>query len=390
MKTSILFIVTQGEMGGAQKYVFDLAAHLDKNRFEVEVFQGAEKQDLKNRLQKSGIQTGIIKHLRRNINPLRDIAAVFEIATLIKSRAPDIVHLNSSKAGFLGSIAARLAGFENVVFTAHGFAFLEPNSWLVKKIYFWAEKIASSFRKKIISVSETDRQAALRYRIANPKQIVTIHNGISPSTLSGRSGSNLLPEPVEGRIIGTIANLYPTKGINYLIDAAKIVTTDFPIAKFVVIGEGAERPNLESRIKHYGLKDQFLLLGEKENASQYLADFDIFALPSVKEGLPYTILEAAAAGRPIVATSVGGIPEMVTSLSFPPRQGGIEGGSKPSGILVEPKNPRALAQAIIFLLTNPDLAKTLGRQARERVKEFSLQKMVRATEKMYSELIIDY
>lgn len=412
----IIYFITQGEMGGAQKYVFDLATHLPANEFDIAVFMGPEKQDLKIALHKKGIRTGIVKNLVRNINPARDIAAIFEIRKIIRAERPDIVHLNSTKAGFLGSLAARLAGFGNVIFTAHGFSFLEPASGFLKFFYLWAEKIARPFRKIIITVSEADRKAAIKYKLGRPENIIAIHNGIRSNSPPHEEGSGEVPSakttmtpswspPHEGEkiVIGAIANLYPTKGIKYLIEAAKIVVTKFPIAKFVIIGEGSERNNLESRIKDLSLEKNFRLLGAVSNTLEYLSQFHIFILPSVKEGFPYSILEAMAAGLPIVSTAVGGIPEMINRpLSFrhpgAPQSGaigsrdsigppGLQNDTKNNGMLVPPKDPRALAQAIVYLLENPEVAKTLGRNAQEKVKTFSLEKMLRETNAVYQELL---
>ncbi len=400
-RLKVLYVITQGELGGAQRYVLDLTKALDKTKYEVIAAMGPEKLELKNQLEAVGVPVKLLEHLRRSLRPSHDLLAILELKNLIEREKPDLVHLNSSKAGFLGSLAARLAGVKNVIFTAHGFAFLEPHNWFVRRLYFWAEKIATYFRRKIICVSEFDRQAAIQARMCSSEKLVTIHNGISPINVIA-SASEAIPsngEIASSRpggtrndneiIIGTIANLYPTKGIKYLIDAAHLLDTKYEIrnTRYLIIGEGSERSYLESRIKNYGLQDKFLLVGAKKDAGQYLSQFDIFVLPSLKEGFPYTILEAMAQGLPIVATSVGGVPEMITPYSFPsPGDGEGKGEVEANGLLVPPKNPQALAEAIIKLIQNPELAKTLGARARARVKEFSLEQMVRATEEVYKKL----
>src|SRR3989344_2985002 len=126
----ILYIITQGEMGGAQRYVYDLATGLDPKQYKVTVAVGNERGDLEKKLSAAGISTRVLRHLKRAINPWHDLLVLWEIRRLIQAVKPDIVHLNSTKAGFVGSIAAAMAGARNVVFTAHGFAFLEPGSAL--------------------------------------------------------------------------------------------------------------------------------------------------------------------------------------------------------------------------------------------------------------------
>lgn len=374
-KVKILYVITQGEMGGAQRYVFDLANFLDKDRYEILVAAGPEKKDLPDRLAGINVATAVIPSLVRNISPISDIRAIFELKRLYQTCQPDIIHLNSSKAGVLGSLAARLAGMTKVIFTAHGFAFLEPRSILTRGIYYWAERLASKFRGKIITVSDYDRQQAIKANIAPTEKLVTIHNGIEADKSAGYDNSVARPFIGQSIDVGTIANLYKTKGLEYLVDAAKLALKDFPQVRFVVIGEGTERANLESRISNLGLEDNFKLVGEKPNAARYLSQFNIFILPSIKEGFPYTLLEAMAAGLPIVATRVGGIPEAMID--------------QKTGILVEPKNPPALANAIADLLRHPEKAKALGAAAREQVKKFSLERMVRETETVYSSILND-
>lgn len=371
---SICYLVTQGEFGGAQRYVFDLATNRDKQKYECLVLMGPEKLDLKERLEQKGVPAHIVKNLVRAIHPLKDIKAILELKEIFAKLEPDIIHLNSGKAGFLGSIAAWLAGSRNVVFTAHGFTFLEPNPWPFKLLYLLAEKIAGPLRKKIICVSKFDKQQALKYKVGAPEQLVTIHNGYDLDKIKIQK-SKFKTANQNSKIVGTIANLYPTKGINYLIDAAHILYSKFhiPDSEFVVIGEGRERKNLESRIKKLGLEKNFFLLGAKPNAAQYLSGFDIFVLPSVKEGFPYTILEAMAAGLPIVATQVGGIPEAITH--------------QKEGLLVPAQNPEALAEAILKLLGDPNLAQTLARNAENKVSEFSLSAMLARTQRVYEEVL---
>ncbi len=370
----ILYIITQGEMGGAQRYVFDLATNLDKTRYEILAAVGTENPDLNNSLLKKGIKTAGLHHLKRSISPGHDLLAIFEIKKLIKKYQPDIVHLNSSKAGVLGSIAAYLAGNRNVVFTAHGFAFLEPNNFLVKQIYFWAEKFASLFRKKIITVSDFDRTSAIADKLSGPEKLITVHNGIilsSPPHEGGPEGvaeqKNTMTSPNPSSrggvkpVIGTIAHDYPTKDLKTLRAAFEIVKEEFPQAELKIVS---------------GVTD----------AVKLLSGFDVYVCSSVKEGFPYTILEAMRAGLPIVSTNVGGIPEAITPYLSPSPLAGEGGGEGAVGILVPPKNPEALAQAIKQLLVNPELALKLGQNAQKKVQQFSLDKMLAETERVYQSL----
>ncbi len=412
-KKKILYIITQSDFGGAQRYVFDLATHFGAD-FDVMVAAGNDGDgELFKRLEKSSIKASQLKYLKRAINPYHDLMAFFEIKRLIKKELPDIIHLNSTKAGILGSLAKKFqvsrlpkpgnggrARFKlQIVYTAHGWVFNEPLGWLKKKIYLWLEKFTARYKNKIICVSEYDRQIAVKNGF-DAKKLITIHNGIDFENLrflekdiarkelfqklsfkfpacqslamAGRQASSF-------KLIGSIANLYPTKGIEYFVHAAHMLNTKYKIqnTKYIVIGEGAERDKLENMIKKYNLADKFFLIGHLKNASQYLKAFDIFVLPSVKEGFPYVILEALSASLPIIATKVGGIPEMIISSSplF------VKGGS--GGILIEPKNPRQLAEKISHLLQNKEICHNLSINARLAVREnFSLEKMINKTKKL--------
>ncbi|MCX6785461.1 MAG: glycosyltransferase [Candidatus Komeilibacteria bacterium] len=330
LRKKILFLVTQSEWGGAQEYIFNLATNLDKNQYEVLVLAGRGNGELFNKLSQAQISWQKLKYTRRAINPTLDKLAVWELYKIFKKEQPDVIHLNSSKIGFLGSIAARLCqgfgrrraiaalatargqGKFKIIYTAHGWVFTEPLPYLTKKLYFWIEKTSAKWKDAIITVCEANRQIALQHNFKS--NIITIHNAVNPKQLSFLSKENarnflkLLPtDPV----IGTIANFYKTKGLNFLIEAAGNLVKDYPNLKTVIIGDGPERKNLEALILKLNLTDKVILTGSLPKAHQYLKAFDLFVLSSVKEGLPYAVLQAMAAEIPIVATRVGGLPEIL-------------------------------------------------------------------------------
>lgn len=442
----ILYIITQSDFGGAQRYVFDLATRLS-GEFEVVVAAGKDgNAELFNNLRKSDfrkIKIIRLKHLSRAINPWHDLLAFFEIRNLIKKELPDIIHLNSTKAGIIGSLASRFVFWNSrresalrhalsratpfVIYTAHGWVFNEPLNYFKKKLYFWLEKFTAKYKNKIICVSEYDKQVALKNNFP-PEKLIAIYNGIDFNNL------NFLPKDKakeilfskihnskliihNSTIIGSIANLYPAKGIEYLIEAAKIIikrndtregvtspnnslTAVIPKTynlKFIVIGEGEERPKLEALIKKYYLENNFFLLGHIPNASQYLKAFDIFVLPSVKEGLPYALLEAASAEIPVIATRVGGVPEIFSTNiaktnssslpfqktpSFPPpfSKGGL------GGILINPKTSKELAEKIIYLLQNQEISHKLAENNLAIAQsKFGIDKMIEKTKQIYNQ-----
>ncbi|MDO8667571.1 MAG: glycosyltransferase family 4 protein [bacterium] len=411
----ILFFITQSEFGGAQRYVFDLANNL-KGDFEVAVALGEQANNgkLAKILSENNIKYYIIPHLKRSISPINDILAFFEIIKLIKSYRPDIVHLNSSKISILGSIAAfviklRVASYElRVIYTVHGWVFNEPLPICQKWFYKFAEKFTARFKDKIICVSEFDKQIALKFKIAPENKLITIHNGLAPINFCPEKEAKkiiyskiqpviLEPKAIESRvlsatqqdsigrsapsrmtndiIIGSIGNLYKTKGYEYFIQAADILINQHHLsAAFIIIGEGEERKTLENLIAKLNLKNNFILTGRLDDAAKLLPALNLYVCSSVKEGLPYSVLEAMSAGLPIATTDVGGIPEMIED--------------KKTGLLVGPADPNDLAENIKTLLNNKTLATELGRRAQEIASaEFGLEKMIEATKNVFTSFL---
>jgi len=361
-KNKILYIITQSQWGGAQRYVFDLAVGF-KDEFEVAVACGTGG-NLIGRLEKEGIQVFRLKNIVRQISPWRDLLCFWDLYFLIRRQRPNIVHTNSSKAEILGNMAARLAGVKKIIFTAHGFAFNEDAGFLKKRIYIFWEKIANLFCDRIICVSNFDMERALENGIASREKMMVIHNGIEI-----REEKEIAKIEKEKIVIGSVANLYQNKGLEYLIQAAAILKDrNLGNLEFQIVGEGPKREFLETEIKKSKL-DNFKLLGFKEDAKKYMENFDIFVLPSLKEGFPYAILEAMAIGLPIVATRVGGVPEAVIN--------------EENGFLVESKNPVDLAEKIGILIADQELRKKFGSRGRNLVREnFSLTKMLEETKKV--------
>lgn len=387
-KKKILYLITQSELGGAGCYVLDLIKEL-KTEFDVEVGFGEQGGlgEIAEKLKELNIRTHILTHLKREVLPFNDFFVLFELISLIRKVKPDIIHLNSSKISILGSIATKICSIlffpSYVIYTVHGWVFNEPLKKWKKSFYFYAEKITSRFKDRLICVSEFDRKIAIEKKIAPAEKLTVIHNGIEPiNFLPGEQAKKKLCFQVpplldkergtEGEvIIGSIGNLYKTKGFEYLIEAVSILIKDYklPITA-VVIGGGNERKNLESLVKKSELEKNFFLVGRIDNAAQLLTAFDIYVCSSVKEGLSYTIIEAMMAGLPIIATNVGGNPELIKD--------------NKTGLLVKSKNSKQLANKIKQFINNPELRRILSSQAKINArKNFGLDKMIKKTKKIY-------
>ncbi|MFH0856542.1 MAG: glycosyltransferase family 4 protein [bacterium] len=402
----ILYIITQSEWGGAQKYVFDLAKSYLEQGLEVGVAAGTDKGDLFNNL--SALESDKLtlfreKYLVRNISPYYDFLEFLRLIKIIWKFKPDIVHLNSSKAGILGTFAGWTCNFLKnppipllksgrfkVVYTAHGFVFNENLSILIYLFYLWTEKICSFFRDKIITVSYYDFKSAIGKKVIKKNKMEVIHNGIdlekgsqllskveargklkeiAVERFAGSLGGELIESP-DAKIIGTVANLYENKGLKYLIEAAAMVLKDMPNCVFILIGSGEQENKLKKLIYDYKLQNNFFMLGQVKAAYQYLKGFDIFCLPSIKEGLPYCLLEALMAGLPIVATNAGGNPEIV-------RDGD-------NGFLMDAKDAEKIAEKLKILLKDDALMIKMGKISYGLAGDFSLEKMVEKTMGVYN------
>lgn len=380
-KRRILYIITKSVWGGAAKYVFDLATHLPNDQFKVFVAAG-DKGRFAQQIMEQKIPYYRITNFQRTINPLKDLFAFFEILSLLFQLKPDIIHTNSSKAGGIVGLAGwiyRILTNRQIklIFTAHGWALSEDRpQWQIKLIKL-SSQLTALFYDKIICVSDFDRQMAIKNKIASANKLVTIHNGIDLATISfiprEKAQQKILSNkalPADRLVIGTIAEWTKNKGLIYLLEAVKQIKQPFDL---VLIGSG-ENPDKE---KMYRLTEKYKNIHLIEFVPEainhivdYLKAFDIFVLPSIKEGLPYTIIEAMAAQLPIIATDVGGIPEMIID--------------QENGLLIQPKNSQQLAEKITYLLDNPEIAKQLAQKAKQKAeKEFNLEKMVRQTKELY-------
>ena len=299
MKKKVLFVITKSTVGGAQRYVYDLATNLPED-YEPVVAAGGTGALLR-MLSQKGIRTIAIPHLERDISVFKEFRVLFFLIALFKKEKPDIVHLNSSKIGALGALAGRIAGIPKIIFTAHGWAFGEQTGIISKMFRYIASWITALLVHRVIAVSEYDKKHS-----PIPSKTICIYNGIDAHFSFGSGGAIRTAFPKGVRITGTIGELTKNKNQMALIEEAK----NNPNLYVAIVGEGEDREYLEKKIAEYGLTERVKLFGFMP-AQDVLRGFDVFALPSLKEGLPYALLEAKAAGLPIVANRVGGVGEIL-------------------------------------------------------------------------------
>jgi len=375
---TLVFIITKSNWGGAQRYVFDLATAM-RERFLVKVILGGEGP-LAEKLKGAGIEVITIAALGRDVSFIKDVKSGWKIWRALSRIKPDIVHVNSSKIGGIGSLAARLAFVPKIIFTAHGWAWNEDRSSLQKAVIAFLAWLTIIFSHKTIAVSLAIKKQVLYFPFIKNK-IVVISLGISPVDYLAKEEAQLKllgSTPDENVcVIGSIGELHPIKGHNYAIEAVAELISKGKKMKYVMCGEGACRPVLEKKIKDLQetnprseLAQNIILAGNVPEAARYLKAFDIFLFPSLSEALGYAALEAGAAGLPVIASAVGGVPEIIDDMV--------------SGILIQKEKPSEIVAAIELLLDKPELQQKYGSALHEKVmKDYSMEKMIEETEKIY-------
>lgn len=377
-RPKILYVITKGNWGGAQRYVFDLATSLTHSQStfqagkpDIAVIYGSPGK-LPGELENHGIRTIQIKSLKRDVNPLLDLQSFKALLKIFREEKPDIVHLNASKIGGLGALAARLAGVPKIIFTAHGWAWNEDRPFISKTLIILAHWLTIILCHKTIAVCEAIKKQAVKLPLVGEHKIVVVPNGIDPITFEEKTTARLKIGGGSEKIwIGTVAELHKNKGLDILIDAFAATNHESHNAALYIIGEGEERKSLEKQIKSLGLSNRIHLVGFISDAERLLKAFDVFVLPSRTEAFPYVILEAGLAQLPIVASAVGGIPEIIKNLK--------------TGLLVKRGDRNELASILELLVTDSALVAEIGQGIRKKVENnYSKNVMVEKTLSVYN------
>ena len=365
MTHRILYIITKANWGGAQRYVFDLAISAKGAGHEVLVVSGTEGE-LTERLRTAGIAVKSIVSLGRDIKIFAELRALRDLVRITRNYSPDVIHGNSSKGGIFSGIAGRICNVPHIVFTAHGWAFNEARPWWQKKIIALVHWKTVLLSHQTICVSQAIARDIAHFPFVRSK-LVVITNGIDPAPLLPKDEARThLASFTAPLWVGTIAELHPIKQLGVLIQAFAKIASTHQDTVLVLMGEGEERERLETLVQKEGLATRVHFCGQVRDAASYLSALDIFVLPSRSEALAYVLLEAGNASLPVVASNVGGIPEVITN--------------QENGILVPSGDSGAIAEALTTLLGNEALRAKLGRALHERVlRVFSKEKMLRET-----------
>ena len=380
-RTRVLHPITRMIIGGAQENTMLTAACLDQNRWDVSVVCGPQtgsEGSLIDAVRSRKIPLCIERTLVREIHPLKDLLALFRLTRRMRNGKYTVVHTHSSKAGILGRWAAKLAGVPVIVHTVHGWGHHERQHPIVRWIYVLAEKVTLPITDRLIVVSGLNIDKGLEDGIGERDDYVVIRSGIELDRFMNpkRTGEEMREElgiPLGVPVIGTVTRLSEQKApLDFLAAAAKVHEQNSDV-RFVMVGDGPLLTEVQDRITNLGLNHRVCLTGLRRDIPELLGAFDIFALSSLWEGLPRVLPQAMAAGLPLVATSVDGSAEVI--------EDGI------NGLLTQPGDPISLSKAMTRLLSDRDLAKSMGKKNRTKVDEFGAQRMVHLIEELYCEIL---
>ena len=365
-KIKIIYLITELSIGGAQNALTRLLSGLDRASYEPYVaclYNG------------DGVAAESIRQLGIPVTDLgmkfkRNLGAFFRIYRLLRKVKPDILHTLMFHANIPGRIIGRLTGVPIIISS-------ERTMEMESRFRLWLNQLTAHLADRITCVSQKVADFAIREIKIPQEKIIIIPNGISMDqyshirSLSEERISLGLPE---GLLIGTVSRAHPIKGLAILLDAFAMLLIDRPQVHLVLVGSGPQLHELQQQANKLGLEGHVIFLGERRDIPSILAAIDIFVLPSLFEGMPNAVLEAMASGLPVVATSVGGTPEVIMD--------GV------TGLLVPPGNPTALTNAMVRLLEDPGLRSEMGQAAYMRVKQYYTQEqMVQKTELLYQDLM---
>lgn len=376
-KIKVLHIITNLPVGGAQDNTLITVDKLDKNRYDVTLMCAAEGDWLDRALGLNDVKLIFVNELIRPIHLLNDIIALIKIYRIIRRGKYDIVHTHSSKPGFSGRIAASLAKVPTIIHTVHGFPFNDFMNPVARTFFINLERALAKISQVLVTVSRLNLDKILELNIAERSQLINIYSGIYFDKFSNRVDITAKKKELkinpDLKVVGMVGRLSKQKSPQYFVEAIPDILLKNPDTCFLLIGDGELRNELEEQIIRLNIQGYTTILGFRDDVPDLMQILDVFVLSSCWEGLGRSLTEAMYLRRPVVATCVEGVPELVISGE--------------TGILVPPRDPKAISLAVTELLNNPDKAKAMGEKSRKKVAEkFSAQKMVEQIDQLYQDM----
>ncbi len=352
----VLQVITNLELGGAQKATLNLSKWLLERGHDVIVVSSSRGFLYGKAKGIFGGRFKEVRFLKREVNPVYDLIAFFSLFIFILENKFDIVHTHTSKAGILGRWAAFFALRTKSIHTVHGFAFHDYQNWIVRHIFIILERVTAVVTDRIIVVSESIKNKGLKNRIASEDKYSIVYELVN---VTNRSGSRFMLEEKSYQKasyrIGMIAALKPQKNPQDFVKLAVIMMKKRKNLEFLLVGDGVLKNRLNKMVEEYNIKENFKILGWREDAYDLMKSFDVLVLTSLFEGQPHVIIEAMSLGIPIVATRVDGIKDIIINGS--------------NGFLFPPKKLYQMARCIEKILDNDELKKVLSSNARNYFRE---------------------
>jgi len=361
--TRVLYLITDLDVGGAERVLLEVVRRLDRERYRPAVCSLAPPGDLAREFDRLGVPV-----FGLGMTGYRHLLRAGRLFALLRRHRFDILHTHLCHANVLGRVVGRLAGVPVVVSTTH---VAEPRRW-----HLLLERGTASLVDRVVAVSEAVGRYMIEQARIPAEKVLVIRNGVDPSRFRVPRGEFRQREgiPADRLLVTSVGRLHEQKGLGWLLEAARLVVSEWPEVRFLVVGEGPERKELLRLRDRAGLEEYVRFLGFRPDVPQILADSDVFVLPSLWEGLAIALLEAMAAGLPVVVTDVEGVREVVTDGE--------------TGLVVPPADAGALSSALGRLLSDPGLRKRLARAGRERViRHFGWGKVVSDTMALYDTLL---
>ena len=386
----VIHVITRLDYGGSAQNTMLTALGHDREQFEPLVVAGypgdwdaqggqAATEENCRRLEKAAVRWMILPSLTREVNPFKDVQALWQLTRLFRQERPALVHTHTSKAGVLGRVAAWFARVPVIVHTPHGHVFYGHfgpiRSWLFLQI----ERVLSAITDRLIALTEAERQDHLDRNVGKAGRFAVVPSGIDRERFGrARVQGNQQPDwfgcPPDSLVVGSVGWLTDVKGHEYLIEAVAKLKQDFPSLHLVIIGSGDRQEALLKLAELVGLRDAVHLLGHRDDIEACLAGMDLFVLPSLNEGMGRALIEAMVAELPVIASRVGGIPSVISH--------------ERTGLLVPPGDAGALADALRSLLDRPEWATQLGVAASRSVdSRYGSVSMVHAIESIFAEAL---
>jgi glycosyltransferase involved in cell wall biosynthesis len=379
-KIKVAQVITRMDWGGSPDVLRILCQKLDPDIYELKIFIGSTSHptaktssffaDFKDKIT-------FIPELKREISLWNDWLALGKLLREFKKVKFDIVHTHTAKAGALGRLAGRLAGVPIIVHTPHGHNFYGYFNRFASGLVILIEKFLATFTDRIMALTALEKADYLKFKVAGGKKSILIYMGLElDGFLPGDPASikERLKISKEEKVVGYVGRLEPIKGPQFFIEAARLCLENNHLLRFILVGEGTLRQELEEKVASWGLKSKIIFAGWQDDIADIMSFLDILVLPSLNEAVGIVLLEAQSLGIPIVASEVGGIPEMVQD--------------KQTGVLVRPGSAAAFALAINNLLSDPERRRSMSAAGKNWVKDrFKAEDMVSKISSVYQELL---